>query len=414
MTSLRSHAPRKVILAEFNEITWRLIDPFCRRAVLPTFAEYVREGVRGTPLAIEVPPNLDPWISWTTLYTGRPQDEHNVHFLEQPPETVQGPRLWEVAAAAGKSLGIFGSIMSWPPRHDIQGFWVPDTFSPDTETHPETLRPIQDLNLSYTRAHSPVSRKEKEKTKSVLARLGELRKLGLKPSTLAKIASSLARMKLNPHRSWEKVGLQPLINLDFFEALYREHRPDFATFHTNHVAHYMHRHWRAMDPEPFKIAPSPEERRRYGSSIEHGYRLADRLLRRLWSLAGDDTVVVLASGLGQQPYVDETFQLGRPIVRLKDIDQFIDLCGLTGQCTPLSMMAPQWNLKIVDPARRAYAEAVLDTSYVGTPEAKLFARTTMGDTICMNLYQKGFKTLDLDAECVFPAAGGRQMRLGDL
>lgn len=402
---------RKVLLLEFNEITWRLVEPFCQRGVLPAFSEFIREGASGTAMATEVPPELDPWISWTSLYTGRTQPEHNVHFLEQPPETVTAPRIWEIAADAGKSLGLFGSTMSWPPRHDIKGFWIPGTFSADTETHPEELRPIQDLNLTYTRSHSPTAGKVK---KNPLARLGELIRLGLKPTTLAEVGSFLVRSKLNPKRSWEKVSLQPLINLDFFESLYRKYRPDFATFHTNHIAHYMHRHWRAMDPAPFKVKPSAEEVKQYGPSIEFGYRVGDRLLRRIARLVDDQTVVVLASGLGHQPYVDETFQAGRPVVRVRDVDQVVGILGVTGHCTPISVMAPQWNLKIPDAGRRAHAEAVLDTAYLGTPETPLFSRITMGDTICFNVFQKGLKTLNLDAECVFPESGGLRMKLGEL
>ena len=301
--------------------------------------------------------------------------------------------------------------MSWPPRHDVEGFWVPGTFSPDTETHPETLRPIQDLNLTYTRAHSPTAGKVK---KGAMGRLGELLKLGLKPTTLAEVATRLARMKVNRARSWEKVSLQPLINLDFFESLYRKYRPDFATFHTNHIAHYMHRHWRAMDPAPFKVKPSAEEVRRYGPSIEFGYRIGDRVLRRLRGLLDDRTVLVLASGLGHQPYVDETFQAGRPVLRVKNIDQIVGLLDLAGHCIPVSVMAPQWNLKVADTGRRARAEAILDTSFLGTPSTPLFSRITMGDTICFNINQKGLKVLDLDAECVFPEKGSLRMKLGEI
>lgn len=411
MKTTDGQAPRKVILAEFNEITWRLVDPFCRRGALPAFAEYVREGTRATPLATEVPPNLDPWISWMSLYTGRPQEEHDVQFLEQPPETVRGPKLWEIAADAGRSLGVFGSIMSWPPRRDVRGFWVPGTFSPDAETHPESLRPIQDLNLTYTRAHSPVA---KVKPRSPLSRVGELMRLGLRPATMARAAASLARMKLNPDRCWEKVSLQPLVNLDFFEALYREHRPDFATFHTNHIAHYMHRHWRAMDPGPFKVKPPAEEVRRYGPAIEFGYKVGDEILARMARLVGPDTVVVLASGLGHQPYVDETFQGGRPVVRVRDIDRLVEICGLAGHCTPISVMAPQWNLQIPDAARRERAVRILETAYVGEPGRDLFSRPSVrGDTICFNIYQKGFTSFDPREDCVFPEAGGLRIKAGE-
>jgi hypothetical protein len=208
--------------------------------------------------------------------------------------------------------------------------------------------------------------------------------------------------------------LQPLVNLDFFEKLYRRHRPDFATFHSNHVAHYQHRYWRSADPEPFLTKPSDEERRKFGPTIEYSYRVADEVLARLWALADKDTVVVVASGLGQQPYVVEEFKEGRQVVRIRDIQQLIELCGLTGHCTPLSMMAPQWNLKISDTAKRAHAEHVLATAWYRDPSVRLYSFVTVGDTICVNVFQKNLKPLDLNAECGFPAIGDKRFRLGEI
>ena len=412
MSQLHRDGPRKVLLAEFNEVTWRLVDPLCRRGRLPTFAEFARQGATGAPVATEDHPNLDPWISWTTVHTGRPQEEHGVRFLEQPPETVTGPRIADLAADAGKSLGIFGTIMSSPPRTDIRGFWVPSTFAPGPETFPPNLRPIQELNLSQTRAHTPLIAR---RGKAGMVRLGlQLARLGLKPRTVAEIAAFFVRSRIRPHRRWEKVSLQPLVNLDFFETLYRRHGPDFATFHTNHVAHYMHRYWQAMDPEPFLTKPSAEAVRKYGPAIEHGYSVADRVLARLWRLADDNTVVILASGLGQQPYVVDEFPEGRKVIRVRDIDQIVELCGATGHCTPLAMMAPQWNLRIPDPEYRAHAEKVLRGAWIGAPENRLFALEVVGDTINFNVFSKNLKTIDLDAPCTFPDVGGRRFTLGQL
>jgi hypothetical protein len=402
MTGINGQTARKVVLAEFNEITWRIVDPLCARGKLPIFSELIDQGVRGSPIAPEVPPNLDPWISWTTIYTGRPQEEHGVRFLEQPPETVTGPRIWELAADAGKTVGVFGSIMSWPPRMDIKGFWVPGTFSPGPETFPPQLQPIQELNLTATRQHTPLAEKQK---KSGLIRRGlQLRKLGLNASSVFRVISFLVRSRLSPHRQWEKVSLQPLINLDFFEVLYRRYHPDLATFHTNHVAHYQHRYWRSMDSTPFHVEASPEEVRKFGQAVEFGYRSAEKCLRRIMKLVDDNTVIILASGLGQQPYVVEDFKDGRQVVRIRDINQLIELCGLTGHCTPLSMMAPQWNLKIPDPAKRAHAEKVLATAWYRTPQTRLISFETVADTICLNIFQKNLKPLDLESPCVFPDA----------
>jgi Type I phosphodiesterase / nucleotide pyrophosphatase len=312
--------------------------------------------------------------------------------------------------AAVPPTRIYGSIMSWPPRADARGFWVPGTFAPGTETVPPELQPIQELNLSQTRGHTPLASGGRRRG---MLRLGfQLIKLGLRPKTGATIAAHLVRSRIWPHRKWEKVSLQPLVNLDFFERLYRRHRCDFATFHTNHVAHYMHRYWRSMDPTPFLTKPSAAEVRKFGSAIEYGYRVADRVLRRLWKLADENTVLILASGLGQKPYVTEEFPEGRQVMRIRDIHQLVEICGVAGRCTPFSMMAPQWNLKIPDPVCRAQAERTIRSAWVGTPETPLFAVETIGDTMCLNIFTKRLKGIGPQSFCVFPDAGGRRITFG--
>ena len=78
------HPPRKVILVEFNEITWRFLDPLLKKGVLPTFAKFIASGVRGAPVATEDSKNLDPWISWTSFYTGRRRKSTAFGFWSSP------------------------------------------------------------------------------------------------------------------------------------------------------------------------------------------------------------------------------------------------------------------------------------------------------------------------------------------
>jgi hypothetical protein len=401
---------RKVVLVELNEITWRIIDPLLKEGALPTFADLIRTGAKATPVAPENPPDLDPWISWMTVYTGRPPEEHGVKFLEQPPETVKGPKIWDLAADAGKSVGVFGSIMSWPPRQDVKGFWVPGTFSPSAETFPADLKPIQDMNLMYTRAHNPLV---DEPRPGKVGLLLKLRRLGLRASTLVRAASFVVRKKLGKAKDWEKVSLQPLVNLDFFAFLWKKHRPDFATFHSNHAAHYMHRYWRSFDPAPFLEKPPADEVANYGGALRHGYQVADELLRRIAREVGPGTTLVVASGLGQQPYVTEEFRDGRSVVRMNDIAQVLDLIGVKGRCKPYSVMAPQWNIEFPDPAVQAEAVRGLKEAYLGDPGTPLFSCQEAGNTICINVLQKLPRPLPLDADCVFPTTGKR-VKLRDL
>lgn len=409
---MKPSSGKKLILVEMNEITWRLVDPLLAKGELPHFAKLIARGARATPIAEEQGADLDPWVSWTTVYTGRPVSEHGVKFLEQPPETVQGPRIWDIVADAGKPVGIFGSIMSWPPRRDVKGFWVPGTFSPSHETFPAQLEPIQELNLSYTREHMPVGgdvRRRMGKLELVL----RLKALGLRVATLARIAGFFARSATGAAQAWEKVSMQPLINFDFFEKLWRRHQPAFATFHTNHVAHYQHRYWRSTDPAPFLEKPDAEEVRKYGGAIAFGYRVADELLGRIIAMADKDTTIVVASGLAQQPYVTEEFRGGRSVVRMRNVHQVLELIGVAGRCRAYSVMAPQWNIEFDDPQVQAFAQEHFEQAYVGTPEQKLFACAAAGNTLCVNIRQKLPRPLDRDAECVFPLTRQR-VRLHEL
>ena len=122
-------------------------------------------------------------------------------------------------------------------------------------------------------------------------------------------------------------ALQPLVNYDVFATIYRRYRPDFATWHTNHAAHYMHHYWRAMDDSGFPVPSSPEEKIKYGEAVDYGYDLCDELLGRFLRLVDDDTVVVLASSMGQQPYVHELYPEGKIAVRFKDLSKILAIVG---------------------------------------------------------------------------------------
>lgn len=403
---------KKLILVELNEITWRFVEPLMQQGALPTFAGMIKQGTRATPIADEQGADLDPWVSWTTVYTGRKAADHGVRFLEQPPETVKGPRIWDIVADAGQPVGVFGSIMSWPPRKDVAGFWVPGTFSPGPETFPAELDAIQELNLTYTREHSPVPGQVKRRMNK-FALVLKLRALGLRVATLARIAAFFARRATGAAREWEKVSMQPLINFDFFEKLWKRHRPTFATFHTNHVAHYQHRFWRSADPAPFLEEPSASEVHDFGGAIRFGYEVADELLARVLAMADDHTYVVVASGLSQQPYVTEEFPGGRSVLRIRDIHQVVELLGATGHCHPYSVMATQWNLDFEDDHALQDAARGLEQAWVGTAERQLFAHTVVGKTISINIRQKLPRPIDRQADCVFPTTG-RKVKMREL
>ena len=343
---------RKVLLLEFNEINWAVIDRLIAdrgARFLPNFVRLREEGAWALQSAVERPPLLDPWVTWVTLHTGVSPAVHGASVLEQDAETISAKRTWQYVAEAGRSVGVFGSISAYPPA-PLRGFMVPGPFAPSDDTFPTSLQPVQAINRRYTQAHNKTS-----KAPSAVEglRIGaKLMRLGLRPSTCVRVAAQLVRERISPHARWRRVSLQPLLNFDFFEKLYKQERPDFATWHSNHAAHYMHHYWRAWDDSKFTNKSPPGEREKYGEAVPFGYRVCDELLGRAFGLIDDDTVLVVASSMGQQPYVSEKYDQGKIVVRLKSMDSLLELLGKDGVQEAVPTMVPQWNLVVPDATRR--------------------------------------------------------------
>jgi len=394
--------PRKLVLLEINEITWNLIDPFIERGLLPTFKRLKQAGAWGSPMSVDLPPQLDPWITWSTVYSGRPQKDHNVYFLQQPPESIRARRIWEILSDRGVSVGVYGSLCSWPPK-PVKGFHVPDTFAQDAATYPESLRPIQQVNLTYTRS---VRLPGDEETLATKLRMGsKLPGLGLRPSTVASIARQLWLEARHPEQRWQRVMLQPMINFDFFSALYRAHQPQFATFHTNHVAHYQHTYWKAMDPVTFRpLDTTDKEVQIYGRAIEYGYRSADALLARMLTLLDDRTVLVVASSMGQKPYHSD-LKGGKSIAQLRSLDQLLEVIGASDRARALSTMSGQFNIYPADEAARAFVIDALGKAYIDTPERPMFIFDAASVDNAINVDLRRYDGLTGHSRVTFPHNG---------
>jgi hypothetical protein len=398
----------RVLVLELNEITWDLLDPLMKEGRLPNFSRLVREGARADAWADEKDGHLDPWVTWTTVYTGVPQHVHGLSMLEQNRETLGARRVWEYAEEAGRRLGMFGSANTWPPQ-SVDGFWVPGSFARDFQTYPRELEPIQALNVGLVRGHTAGLAKP-----SIKALLPKLMALGLTIGTGLRCATTMLQAKLTGKGYWKFPALQPVMNFDLFAKLYRENGPDFATFHSNHVAYYMHRFWRAMDPSAFDVPPPPEEVETYGGAVRHGYEVADELVGKLRRLAGQDVHFVVLSSCGQQPATggrySEDQRRGHVGLQIK-IEKLLEEVDVKQQVEFSNLMAPQWKVDFPNEALLETTVRRLREALNTTKGTEAFAVSIEGLSICLGAH----RNQDLDDSLEIPGPdGARAYRAGDL
>src|SRR5689334_3812012 len=149
----RSHpqSAAPVVLYELNEVPWRVVDWYVARRPRSHLAAALRNAETYTSVARDTG-ELHPWTTWPTAHRRGYNTRHNLRFINQDlAAAAQYPPLWEVVAKAGKKVGVFGSMQSYPPPRDAPyAFYVPDTFAAGPETLPERYSCFQVVNLQQT------------------------------------------------------------------------------------------------------------------------------------------------------------------------------------------------------------------------------------------------------------------------
>jgi hypothetical protein len=341
-------APRSdqsVILVEFNELCPPLMQRFMDRGVLPNFRRFHDESEVWTTECAERPPNLEPWIQWITVHNGVGYDEHKVYNLDEG-HTVTAPALWDVLSDAGLRTWVCGSMN---PRTSptFDGAILPDPWTTKIEARPAELVPFFNFvkrNVQeYTNDRLPLGPRDYLGFVSFMARHGLSRKTGLH------IARQLASEKRSRGKTrWKRATVLDRLQLDVFKHYWKKLDPHFATFFSNSTAHFQHMHWRNMDPQLFKVAPSENEQAQFKDAIEYGYRQMDGMLGELMELAGPGTTLVFLTAISQQPCLLYEEQGGKVAYRPRDFDAFLRWAGVKGRFTVAPVMTQYFHVAFDD------------------------------------------------------------------
>ena len=129
--------PHPVIWIGLDGIDWEILDRLSAEGKMPNWTRLVAEGYSSRLKSFM--PLLSP-IIWNTVVTGVGPDLHRVlDFQEVDPKTGQKvpisgfsravPAIWNVASAAGKTVGVVGWWASHPAE-EVNGVFISDHASP--------------------------------------------------------------------------------------------------------------------------------------------------------------------------------------------------------------------------------------------------------------------------------------------
>lgn len=336
---------KPILLLEVNEVPWRIIEHFSSTNY-PSMDRFFANSLTLTNVAIDSG-ELSPWVTWPTFHRGLTKEEHCIEFLGQDPATFKGTPIWEEFRQRGYSVGVFGSLQSWPPVVPGEGgFYIPDTFAHDSSCIPASLEPLQRFNLQQTASNRRIVRSSifSKETLRLIKSLSFL-----SPQTLAETGWQVLCERVDKSRCSRRPIFQAILMWDAFRKLFDPTNPPaFSTFFTNHVAGVMHRYWHNVFPDDFGTkymsCPTP-----YLSTMEFAMKVVDRVLGDAmgYCVQNPDLRVVFASSMGQAAIDRATYE-GVQLV-LKDFGKLAACLQLDRHSySPLLAMDPQTAIEIPD------------------------------------------------------------------
>ncbi len=261
------NTPAKACVIGLDGATFAVLDRWIASGDMPNLAELIARGCR-SDLESTIPAVTGP--AWTSMTTGVGPGEHGIlDFYKWGPDGLTGrlaqsgdvkvPRLWDLAGAQGKTVGVFNVPVTFP-AWEVNGFMVTGMLTPRAMramTYPDSLH-------------------------------DDLRDRGLLPYTRARAqqqSRQAARRITEAHEG----------NRRTVAFLLEKYRPDFFMGVFTEPDRLQHRFWAYCDSD------GGGEDRVLAERVREFYRAVDETIGTLRSFFGDDTTYFVVSdhGFGQ-------------------------------------------------------------------------------------------------------------------
>ena len=289
-----SSEKKGIILYELNEVPRALIEKYIQLRPQSTIAEILNHSNLFDTFTNDVG-ELHPWTTWPTIHRGVNNNLHNIQYINQELKiNNKYPPIWDILQKNEISVGVYGSLQSYPPiKSQLIKFFLPDTFSPDSDAFPEQLEEFQRFNLAICKDNKAVSNPIKPILYLEFLNLLAKDLISLKScfKTIKHITSEIYSSKYKSRRSL----LQPILNFDLYIKQLVKYQPKFTTYFTNHVAGMMHRYWIYLFNEKSNKDIFNK------NSLIKSMDIADKQLKKLLEISKSHNYnIIVTSSMGQK------------------------------------------------------------------------------------------------------------------
>ena len=106
---------KNLIIYELNEVPKKIIDYYVKIKPDSNLNKLIIKGTFIETTTDDIG-ELHPWSSWPTVHRGVDNSMHKIKFINQNLEIAKNyPPIWELLIKEKISIGIFGSLQSYPP-----------------------------------------------------------------------------------------------------------------------------------------------------------------------------------------------------------------------------------------------------------------------------------------------------------
>ena len=214
-------------LIELNEINFDIVKQYYRETPekFPGFSKLFKMNMLNTK-SESVYENLEPWIQWVSVHTGKTFSEHKVFRLGDITKSNH-PQIFEKIESMGFNVGCV-SPMNAENRLKRPAFFIPD---PWTDTHPDDSWISKKLHLTLKQAVND-NAQQKVTISSYLIILATLLRYG-------KFKNYRIYLKLfqNRNKKWNKALFLDLLLSDVYSSLQKGKNLDFSCLFLNSFAH---------------------------------------------------------------------------------------------------------------------------------------------------------------------------------